>query len=260
MIDYSFSIDELQYFLLVLTRVSCFIFIAPFFSMTNTPRRVRIGLSIFVAYLIYQSLSPHEPIVYGTLLEYAAIVIREGLTGLLVGYGANICNTIIVFAGRVIDMDIGLAMANQLDPTTKENASISGVFYQYVVMLMLLVSGMHRYILKALAETYTLIPINKAVFDGDRLLGPMLSFLTDYLSIGFRICLPVFCVILILNVVLGILAKVSPQMNMFAVGIQIKLLVGLGVMFLTVGMLPYVSDFIFTEMKTMMVAFVEAMM
>lgn len=49
-------------------------------------------------------------------------------------------------------------------------------------------------------------------------------------------------------------------MNMFAVGIQIKLLVGLGVMLLTVGMLPYVSDFIFTEMKTMMVAFVEAMM
>ncbi len=260
MIDYSFSIDELQYFLLVLTRVSCFIFIAPFFSMTNTPRRVRIGLSVFVAYLIYQALSPHEPIVYGTLLEYAAIVIREGLTGLLVGYGANICNTIIVFAGRVIDMDIGLAMANQLDPTTKENASISGVFYQYVVMLMLLVSGLHRYIIKALAETYTLIPINKAVFDADRLLGPMLSFLADYLSIGFRICLPVFCVILILNVVLGILAKVSPQMNMFAVGIQIKLLVGLGVMFLTVGMLPYVSDFIFTEMKTMMVAFVEAMM
>lgn len=260
MIEYSFSIDELQYFLLVLTRVSCFIFIAPFFSMTNTPGRVKLGLSVFVSYLIYQVLAPHEQVVYGTLLEYAAIVIREGLTGLLVGYGANICNTIIVFAGRVIDMDIGLAMANQLDPTTKENASISGVFYQYVVMLMLLVSGMHRYILKALVETYTLIPINKAVFDADRLLGPMLAFLTDYLSIGFRICLPVFCVILILNAVLGILAKVSPQMNMFAVGIQIKLLVGLGVMFLTVGMLPYISDFIFTEMKTMMVAFVEAMM
>lgn len=260
MIEYSFSIVELQYFLLVFTRVSCFIFIAPFYSMTNTPRQVRAGLSIFVSYLIYQALAPHEPIVYDTLLGYATIVIKEGLTGLLVGYGANICNSIIVFAGRIIDMDIGLAMANQLDPTTKENASITGVFYQYVVMLMLLVSDMHRYILKALVETYTLIPINGAVFDRDRLLGSMLDFLTDYISIGFRICLPVFCVILILNVVLGILAKVSPQMNMFAVGIQIKLLVGLGVLFLTIGMLPYISDFIFTEIKTMMVSFVEAMM
>jgi flagellar biosynthetic protein FliR len=60
--------------------------------------------------------------------------------------------------------------------------------------------------------------------------------------------------------VLGILAKVAPQMNMFAIGIQIKMLVGLGVMFLTVRMLPYAADFIYTEMKTMMVSFVEAMM
>ena len=70
----------------------------------------------------------------------------------------------------------------------------------------------------------------------------------------------VFCVMLITNVILGIMAKVAPQLNMFAVGMQIKLLLGLGVMFLTVGMLPYISDMIFTEMKTMMVTFVEAMM
>lgn len=260
MIEYSFSIAELEYFLLIFTRVSCFIFIAPFYSMNNTPKRVRIGLAVFVSYLIYQVLTPHEVIVYDTLLEFSGIVIREALTGFLVGFGANICSSIVVFAGRIIDMDIGLSMANQFDPTTKEYASVSGVFYQYVVMLMLLVSGMHRYILQALVETFTLIPINKAVFDGDRLLEPMLNFLRDYLSIGFRICLPIFCVMLIVNVVLGILAKVSPQMNMFAVGIQIKLLIGLGVMFLTTGMLPYISDFIFTEMKTMMVAFVEAMM
>lgn len=65
---------------------------------------------------------------------------------------------------------------------------------------------------------------------------------------------------MITNVILGIMAKVAPQLNMFAVGMQVKLLLGLGVMFLTVGMLPYISDMIFTEMKTMMVTFVEAMM
>ena len=85
-------------------------------------------------------------------------------------------------------------------------------------------------------------------------------FLGDYINIGFRICLPIFCAMLITNCVLGIMAKVAPQMNMFAVGIQIKLLMGLMVMFLTVGMLPYISDFIFTEMKTMIVSFVEALM
>ena len=88
----------------------------------------------------------------------------------------------------------------------------------------------------------------------------MLKFLADYIFIGFRICLPIFAAMIVLNAILGILAKVAPQMNMFAVGIQMKVFVGLFVLFFTTGMLPRMSELIFTEMKTMMVAFVEAMM
>ena len=65
---------------------------------------------------------------------------------------------------------------------------------------------------------------------------------------------------IMLNAILGILAKVSPQMNMFAVGIQIKVLVGISVLFLTTGMLPGAADFIFRQMKKMVVSFVEGMM
>jgi flagellar biosynthetic protein FliR len=147
-----------------------------------------------------------------------------------------------------------------MDPTTKEMSSISGVFYQHIVTLLLIVTGMHRYLLKALAETFILIPINGAVFNMDAMLSSMLTFLVDYITIGFRICLPVFAVMLLLNAVLGVMAKVSPQMNMFAVGIQLKVLVGLCVLFLTTGMLPGMADFIYTEMKRMMVLFVESMM
>ena len=99
-----------------------------------------------------------------------------------------------------------------------------------------------------------------AVFHETALLNAMLKFMYDYVVIGFRICLPVFIVILLLNVILGILAKVSPHLNMFSVGMQIKILVGLAVIFLTSSMLPGAADFIFTEMKRMMVAFVEGMM
>ena len=123
-----------------------------------------------------------------------------------------------------------------------------------------MVSGMHRYLLQALAETYILIPVNGAIFHTDKLLETMLLFLRDYILIGFRICLPVFAVMLLLNAVLGIMAKVSPQMNMFAVGLQLKVLVGLCVLFITVRMLPGIADFIYTEMKQMMVAFVESIM
>ncbi len=151
-------------------------------------------------------------------------------------------------------------MSNLVDPTTKEMSSITGVFYQYVIMLMLIISGMYQYILKALIETFTLIPVNGAVFQSEQLLTAVLLFMKDYILIGFRICLPVFAIMLLLNAVLGILAKVSPQMNMFAVGMQLKVLVGLCVLFFTTGMIPGISDFIFTEMKKMMVTFVQTMM
>lgn len=259
MIDYSFSIAELEYFLLVLVRITCFFFTAPFFSMNNTPRRVKIGFGIFVAYLVYQVTLPHETIVYRGVLEYALIVLKEAIVGLLVGFGANICNSIVLYAGRMVDMEVGLAMASQMDPTTREQSSVTGVYYQYMVTLILLISGFHRYLLTALVQTYTLIPVGGAVFDKDALFVSFLQFLSDYLNIGFRICLPVFCVSLIVNVVLGILAKTSPQMNMFAVGMQIKVLIGLCVLFFTTAMLPYISDFVYTEMKTMIVRFVQAM-
>ncbi len=260
MIDYSFSMYELEFYLLVLVRVTCFIFVAPFFSMTNTPARVKITVGVFLSYLIYQSIYPHEQMVYETVLEYAVIVLKEALTGLIIGLAAGICNSIIVFAGRMIDMEIGLAMASMYDPTTKEMSSVSGVLYQYLVLMILVMTDMHHYLIKALVETFSLIPVNGAVFHSDLMLESIIVFLGDYINIGFRICLPIFCAMLITNCVLGIMAKVAPQMNMFAVGIQVKLLMGLMVMFLTVGMLPYISDFIFTEMKTTIVSFVEALM
>ena len=123
-----------------------------------------------------------------------------------------------------------------------------------MVLLMLMISGFHRYLLKALAETYVLIPVNGAIFKTDNLMSAMAGFMSDYIVIGFRICLPIFAVMIILNAVLGILAKVSPQLNMFAVGIQMKVLV----LFLSTAMLPGAANFIYEQMKRMVVTFVEA--
>lgn len=260
MIDYVFTYADLEYFLLILTRVTCFIFIAPFFGMDNTPKRLKIGLGFFLSLLIFQVVTPHQAVEYSTVFEYAVIVMKEALTGLIIGFGANLCTSIVSFTGHIIDMETGLSMVTLMDPTTKEASSISGIFYQYMMMLMLIISGMYRYLLKALADTFILIPVNGAVFRADAFLSTAVQFMGEYIVIGFRICLPIFAVMIMLNAILGVLAKVSPQLNMFAVGIQIKILTGLCVLFLTVGMLPGAADFIFTEMKRMVVAFVEGMM
>jgi flagellar biosynthetic protein FliR len=258
MIDITFTYADLEYYLLILVRVSCFVYIAPFFSMTNVPRRVRVALSIFVAYLIYHAVDRNE-VVYNSLLGYAILVMKEALTGFLIGWGAQLCASVTSFAGSIADMEIGISMVSLMDPTTNQQATFTGVFYQYMFTLFLMITGMHRYLLQALVDTFTLIPIGGAIFDSEKLISSIITFLADYITIGFRIIMPIFCTMILLNVVLGVLAKVSPQMNMFAVGMQMKVLVGLSILFLTVRMLPSAADFVFKEMKVMIVSFVEAM-
>lgn len=259
MIDLSFSFYDLEYFLLILVRVSCFVYVAPFFSMNNTPARVRITLSCFIAVLLYTSLSPADMPLYRSVMEYAVLVCKEAVAGFLLGFSSTMCTAIVNFAGSIADMETGLSMVTLMDPTTRQSTSITGAIYQYMVMLILIATGMYRYLLGALADSFLLIPVGEEVFRAEKLLDSAMKFLVDYIIIGFRICLPIFCVILLLNAILGVLAKVSPQINMFAVGIQLKILVGLSVLFFTIGMLPDAANFIFTEMKKVTVSIVEGM-
>lgn len=260
MVNLSFSMLELEYFLLVFMRVATFIFVAPFFSTRGVPNTVKIGLSVFVAYIMYSFGPEHIYPEYNTILGFCTIVLKEVSVGLLIGLAAQMCTSIVLFAGRIIDMEVGLSMANVFDPTTNEQSSITGALLQYGVMLILYTTGLHRYLLRALMETFILIPIDGIHISTDRLLTSLLTFLSDYIIIGFRICLPVFASIMLMNIVLGLLAKLAPQMNMFSVGIQLKLLAGLSVIMVVVTLLPDICNFITTQMQKMMVSIVEGLM
>lgn len=259
MIDYGFSLFTFEYFLMILVRVATFVYIAPFFGMNNTPHRVKIGFSAFLAIILFQTIQPKEALEYSGVIGFAIIILKEGITGLLIGYAANICNSIIVFSGKVIDMEIGLAMANMYDPTTNTQSGLTGTMYNYFIMLLLIITDMHHYILRALIDTYQLIPVNGAAFNWEHLMGTMLMFITDLMVLGFRIVLPIFATSTILNCILGIMAKVAPQMNMFAVGMQLKILIGFSIIFLTIVLLPDIANIIFREMRKMIVSVIEGM-
>lgn len=258
MVNYSFSLLTFEYFLLILVRISCFVFIAPFYGMQNVPGRVKVGLAFFVSLILFQVL-PETSVEYTGIVGYSTVVVKEGITGLLIGFAANICNSIILLAGNLLDMDIGFSMAMEYNPQMQTQASVSANLYNYLLLLLLVVSNMHHYILRALTDSYRLIPVNGQVFQWDVLLQGMITYMADSFVIAFRIILPVFACIMILNCILGIMAKVSPQMNMFAVGIQLKVLLGLVVMFLTIGLLGNVSDFVFEEMKRTIVSVIKGM-
>ena len=258
MIDYSFSYGDLEVFLLIVVRLTSFIFVCPFFGGRQIPNLVKIGYGLLLSVLLYGAV-PVVPPDYNTVAGYAVIVLKEGMVGLLIGLSVNLCEQIAAFAGTVVDMQIGLSMVSMMDPATNEQVTITGSLYSQYLTMALIITGMYQYILKALVDSFTLVPINGAVINADRMLQTMLNFMKNYIVIGFRICLPIFIITFITNVVLGVLAKVSPQMNMFSVGIQIKIIVGLMIMFITITMLSDASNFIFINMKEMITDFVYSM-
>jgi len=203
-------------------------------------------------------MTEYVPLGCDASIEYAVLVIREAMVGLSLGFTANMCLYILDLAGRLIDTEIGFSMVNVLNPISNFQTSVTGSLYTYLVMLVMLVSNMHYFVISAIVDTFELIPVNKSALPSE-LYVIVVKFVRDYFIIGFRIILPVFASILVVNIVLGVLAKVAPQMNMFVIGMQLKLLVGLIILMFVVGMLPSITDFIFNEMKYVLNDMIKAM-
>lgn len=258
MVNYVFSLGNFEYWLLILVRITCFVYIAPFLGQTGIPNQVKIGLSVMISLLLYNVVARPE-LAYESVVGYAVAVIGEGITGLLLGMAANICQYVILFAGNIIDMDIGLSMATEFNADMGLEVTLTGNLYYYLVLLLLICSNLHSYLIRAIADSFVVIPIANQNFAWNQLLNVMTRFMGDLFVLGFRIFLPFFASIMILNCVLGIMAKVAPQMNMFSVGMQLKVLVGFVVLLFTVYFLPNIADIIFTEIKTMVTLFAESM-
>lgn len=258
MINYEVALAQFEIFLLILMRIASFIAVAPFFNTANTPARIKIGLSFFVSLLVY-TVHPDMAVEYNGVIEYAVLVIRETCVGIFIGFVTFACVQIINFAGSIIDLDTGLTMAQMFDPTTKARVGIFGNLYYYSVMLLLMISGLHRYLIEAIVQTYQVIPIGKSGFAAS-LYSDIIGFMSDYFVIGFRIALPVFAATLLLNCILAILAKIAPQMNMLVVGMQLKIFTGILVVFFTIQMLPAVSTMLETQVENMISEIVKGLM
>ena len=242
MMDFEVALDQFEIFILILMRMASFVYTAPFFNTSGTPQKTKVGFSVFLSILVYSLQGSDVSVSYNGVIGYAALVLEEVAVGLLLGAVTSFCTQIILFSGKIIDMDTGISMAQIYDPTTRMQVGIMGNFYYYLVMLLLIVSGLHRYLVAAIVETYNAIPVGGVKF-----------------SSTIRIALPVFAVMLLVNCILAIMAKVSPQMNMFVVGIQLKLFVGLLVIYFTISMLPAVSGYILEEIETIFAALVRGM-
>jgi flagellar biosynthetic protein FliR len=251
------TVQNYEIFLLILVRITGFIYTAPFFSLKNVPFRVKTGLSICLTILMFYTIPANQPAYHG-VIGYAILIVKELVVGVLMGYFSNIAYHILSFAGQMMDTEIGFSMVSEFDPASQVQTTITSNFYGYLVLLIMLITNLHHYFLRALVDSFRVIGVGKAVFHLD-IYKLMVHFMTEYFIIGFRIVLPIYVSILIVNTILAILAKVAPQMNMFVIGLQLKVLVGLFALTLIIVLVPSVADFIFNDMIEMLKSIIKMM-
>ena len=95
------------------------------------------------------NITPYEPLEYVGVVGYAVIILENLVAGLMLGFLANVSYQIISLAGHMIDMEIGFSMVNEFDPVTSTQVTVSGTFYEYAVMLIMMVSYLHHYLIDA---------------------------------------------------------------------------------------------------------------
>lgn len=252
-----FTIEYLEFAILVFVRVASIVSVTPFFGNNSVPAKVKAAISLFLS-IIIMNTTDYINVEYTGLYGYSLLIMKEAITGLVIGIGSGFCLYILNYSGHFIDMELGLSMAMEFDPSSNIQSTITANFLSHIFMLMFLVSDMHYFIIDALVQSYKLIPIGGAKIEAN-LLKVVTTYVSDYFVIAIRVALPIFTCIFIINVILGVLAKVAPQMNMFVIGIQLKLFVGLFVLFMVMGMMPGVVDFIFQEMREITGMFMKAL-
>ena len=118
-------------------------------------------------------------------------------------------------------------------------------------MLTMVATNLHLYVLRAIIDSFVLIPVGQVKFSPLFYEG-YLGYMFDYMVLAFRIILPVFAALLVVNAILAVLAKAAPQMNMFVIGFQLKIFVGLAVLTIMMLFLPSISEMVFDQMMNLL--------
>ena len=233
----------------MLVRVACFTSIAPIFGHNSLNARMKISIAFSVSLILYQVVDVSLP-EYTNVLGYTTLVLEEALVGLLLGFVAGLSMKALAIAGEFIDREIGFSMATTFDPN-QGMVTITGELYDKIVCLVIMISNLHYYILSAAAQSFEPVPVGRIVPRPDVIYTSLIQFIVQMFMIGFRIAMPVFLGATMLNVILGVLAKSSPQMNMFAIGMQLKVFVGLFLLAVCIMFVPNIANYIMERMRDM---------
>ena len=221
-------------YMLVFVRLAGMIVFNPVLSRKSVPSMVKTGI-IFGATVI---LTPSVPIPAEYDIDDFGLVlciIREIAVGYLLGYVFNIFYYFLSFAGDILDMQFGLSMAKVLDPGSGIQAAFTGKLIDMLFVAYFFATNTHLVLIKTAVYSYNLIPAGAAGINIDAAVGFGIEVFTAAFSVIIRLILPFAAMEFVLEVSMGILMKLIPQIHIFVINMQFKILLAVIMLFVMAG-------------------------
>jgi flagellar biosynthesis protein FliR len=229
-----FLVSRFMVFTLVLARTGALIMTAPLFGSLAMPRQARALLAVAMSLLI-------APVYLGTslppvthLAEYGRLFANEVLVGLILGLGLNILFSGIQVAGQLVSQMSGLSISDVFNPSFEEDVSVFSHLFYFLTMAVFVAIGGHRVLTEALLETFVWLPPGQAALGGS-FVDVLVSVVTQSFALGIRAAAPLLTALLLSTIVLGLISRTLPQINIIAVGFGLNSLLTLALLFLTLG-------------------------
>ena len=208
---------------------------APVLSQRNVPLRVRVGLAFLITVCAQASL-PEMPVIALDSSQAFLVVLQQVLIGVTLGFAARIVFAAIEFAGELVGLQMGLNYAGFFDPTSGSQGNAVGSFFGITVSWLFIIINGHLLLIMALVQSFNAFPVGPEPFAFLRALQPQV-WGAEVFKLGLWIALPMITMLLFVNLVLGVISRVSQQMNIFAIGFPVTLGVGLLGVLLTLPMM-----------------------
>lgn len=199
--------------------------VAPVFSSRAFPLRAKIGLAFLISLAVQASL-PEAPLVGVNDKDAAGVVLQQVLVGVSIGFAVRLIFASMELAGEVVGFQMGLNFAAFFDPTINSQSSAMGRFFSQLSLLLFVVTNAHLLVIGAFVSSFRAFPVGQPLILA---LSQMQLYQlgADIFTSAFWIALPVVGMLLFANLALGIISRVAPQMNIFAVGFPITLSIGI---------------------------------
>ncbi|MBL1212539.1 MAG: flagellar biosynthetic protein FliR [Ignavibacteriae bacterium] len=231
------QITDFVVVLFIFLRIVAALSAAPVFGNKAMPVLSRMILSFFLAVIIFLAVDTSSWEIEFTISFLAITAIKEIITGLIIGFMVNLVFYGISFAGTFIGFDIGLMMAQVMNPLEETNNNVVGEMIYFSAMLIFFLVNGHHYVLKGLGYSFTIIPIGSETIN-ESVNIIIIKYSAQVFILAVKIASPIIVSFFLVKLAEGVTARVIPQMQVFFVTQPLK--IGLGFILLSIGVPIYV--------------------